>query len=59
MELAEPPTVKAGYTGIDYKLVPVHQLNPDYYSYKEILDKQEVELRKIARGGPEEAVKPR
>ncbi len=46
MELAEPATVKAGYPGIDYKLVPVHQPNPDYYSYKKILDKQEAELKK-------------
>ncbi len=46
MELAEPATKKAGLPGIDYKLVPVHPPNPDYYSYKEILDRQEEELKK-------------
>ncbi len=51
MELAEPATRKAGYPGIDYKLVPVHSPNPDYYSYKEILDRQAEELKKKAEEG--------
>jgi len=47
MEILEPATKKAGYPGIDYKLaVPVHPPQPDYFSYKEILDKQEEELKK-------------
>ncbi len=41
----EPATKKAGYPGIDYKMVPVHSPNPDYYSYVELLRRQESELK--------------